>query len=87
MLCLVVAPVTTWAQGQDYGKPPSTIENLIWSILPIIVIAIFIWLFFIRNIKKMQHGYREEQRQHNRAVLELLERIAKALEKRGGGDA
>ena len=27
--------------------------SVIWSILPIIIIAILIWFFFIRQIKKM----------------------------------
>jgi hypothetical protein len=71
-----------WAQTEE---PPRTsmIQNVFLSILPIVLIATFIWVFFIRTLRKLQTSQVEEQRQHRETIEKLLERIAKALEEKG----
>ncbi len=61
------------------------LESLVWSILPFVVIAGFIWFFFVRAFRGMQNRAVEMQKQHHDAVERLLERIAKALEKKDSG--
>ncbi len=34
-------------------QPNTALLNLVWSVLPIVVIAILIWFFFIRQIRKI----------------------------------
>ena len=36
----------------EIREPNTKLLNVIWSLLPILVIALFIWFFFIRQIKK-----------------------------------
>ena len=68
--------VTAFAQSDPAIKPPSLLENLIWSIVPILIIALFVWVFFLRAMKKIQARGLE----HSHRVEQLLERIAKAVE-------
>jgi hypothetical protein len=77
-------PAVALAQSAEMPKPSSAWENLFWTLLPIILIGVFLWLFFIRGIRKMQSGQIQEYRQHREKVEALLERIAKAVEKRNG---
>src|SRR5664280_3665491 len=37
-------------------EPNQILLNVVWSVLPIIVIAAFIWFFFIRQIKMAGKG-------------------------------
>jgi hypothetical protein len=85
LLAFVMIVALQWAalaQSPDGPRGPSFIESLIWSVLPIVLIAAFIWLIFMRSVRKMQLGYREEMRKHQKTLESLLERIAKALEDR-----
>jgi large-conductance mechanosensitive channel len=54
-------------------------------VLPFVVIAAFIWFVFIKGIRRIQDKQLEAQRQHNETMEKLLERIAKALEKKDTG--
>jgi ATP-dependent Zn protease len=56
----------------DVHQPNTMFMSVVWSILPIIVIAAFIWFFFIRQIKLAARGA------GGRASLE--ERINKEVE-------
>src|SRR6266496_4104765 len=76
---------SAWAQSQEPPRSGSMIESLIWSLLPFIAIAAFIWFFFVKAFRKMQDKAVDAQRQHNANMENLLERIAKALEKKDGG--
>ncbi len=40
----------------EFREPPTMMLNLVWSVLPIVVIAAFIWFFFIRQIKMAGKG-------------------------------
>jgi cell division protease FtsH len=42
--------------GFEVHKPNQVLLSVIWSVLPIIVIAAFIWFFFIRQIKMAGKG-------------------------------
>jgi ATP-dependent Zn protease len=81
---VLAMPAVALAQTADAPKPQSLLENLLFTLLPIIFIAVFIWLFFIRSIRKIQTRQIEDYRQHREKVEQLLERIAKAVEKRNG---
>ena len=77
-------PVLAYAQTEDATKGASLLENVIWTILPFILIAGFIWFFFVRVVRKNQKrsdDYMARQKQHNERVEQLLERIAKAVER------
>ena|SRR6267142_19134 len=70
----------TRLQGPE--TPPSPLESLFWSVLPILIIAAFIWFFFGRFIRKNQkrgEDYMAAVLQHNERVERLLDRIAAGL--------
>ena len=75
---------TCAAFGQT-EEPPHTsmIMNVVVSLLPIVLIAVFIWFFFVRSLRKLQTSAVDEQRQYRQNVEKLLERIATALEEKG----
>jgi len=76
----VSAAEETRLQGPE--TPPSPLENLFWSVLPILIIAGFIWFFFSRVLRKSQkrsEDYMGAVLQHNERVERLLERIAAGL--------
>jgi large-conductance mechanosensitive channel len=77
---------TGFAQSETAQQPPppSLLENIFFTLLPIILIGAFIWFFFIKNIRKIQNTSVEVAQQHHEKVEKLLERIARALEKRNG---
>ena len=67
---------TALVQSDPAAKPPSLLENLFWSVLPILFIVVVVWWVFIRAIKRVQaRGLEHQQR-----VIQLLERIASAVE-------
>jgi large-conductance mechanosensitive channel len=82
---VLVYTLSAWAQPQEPAKSPSYTEGLIWSVLPFVAIAAFIWFFFVKGFRKIQDKYMQSQKQHNETMEKLLERIAKALEKKDGG--
>jgi large-conductance mechanosensitive channel len=82
-------PFSGFAQSEraQQPPPPSLLETLFFTLLPIFLIGIFIWFFFIRGIRRVQNTNKEHieaQKRHNETVEKLLERIAKAVEKRNG---
>lgn len=79
---VLVSPAIALAQTENTPPPPSTWENLFWTLLPIVLIGVFLWLFFIRGIRRIQKTQIQEYRQHREKVEQLLERIAKAVEER-----
>jgi prolipoprotein diacylglyceryltransferase len=86
LILAFILSIPCWAsaQTQQAPPPPSLIENLFFTLLPILLIGAFIWFFFIRQMRKMPYRFEEAQR-HNLAVEKLLERIAIALEKNKDG--
>ncbi len=81
---VLAMPAIALAQTENAPPSPSTWENLIWSVIPILVIGVFIWFVFIRSVRKLQRTQIQEYRQHRDKVEQLLERIAKAVEDRNG---
>ena len=80
------------AVAQDSNQPPNnhTVENLIWGIVPVLIILSFLWLLIRWVIKQnqssplalRQRAYLDRHEQHMQRVEQLLERIAVALEQR-----
>jgi hypothetical protein len=87
LLFVLLSPSFALAQSQDSGNPHQFGESLVLTVLPIVLIAVVIWLIFVRGIRKVQNSYREDLRQHQQVVEKLLERIAKALERKNGDGA
>ena len=76
-------PFLASAEPQELPPAPSLIANLLYTLLPIVFIAVFIWFFFVRSIRKVQErglSAQSEQREHQERLEKLLERIARALE-------
>jgi len=61
---VLAMPAVAWAQTEEVPKPPSMWENLFWTLLPILLIGVFIWIFFIRGIRRIQKTQIQEYRQH-----------------------
>lgn len=77
---IVVLPFLASAEPQPVVlNPPSLAENLVATLLPILILGVFIWFFFMRYVRQL----RERSIQHNQKVVQLLERIAKAVEDKG----
>jgi len=56
----------------EVREPNTMLFSVFWSILPIVVIAAFIWFFFIRQIKRISRG--------TKGVPSLEERTTKEVE-------
>jgi hypothetical protein len=88
---LLFTPVAAFAQTNEDGSGGHKMADLLWGILPFIVLGILFWFFFIRTIRKQQSSpavkrhqeYMARHEQHMERMEQLHERIAKALEKRG----
>ncbi len=59
----------------EVREPNTMLLSLVWSLLPILVIAVFIWFFFIRQIKKAMKTSPSPE-----------ERLAKEVEQQGRFD-
>jgi len=82
---ILVLPTAALAQSADAATQASSFwMSLFMTLLPIFFIGVFIWLFFIRGIRRLQNTQVQEYRQHREKVEQLLERIAKAVEERNG---
>lgn len=81
---LVSFPFWASAQTQPPPPPPSFMENLFATLFPIVLIGAFIWVFFVRHLRRMQNRI-EAGRRHEEVMEKLLERIAMALEKKDKG--
>jgi len=78
-------PLFAHAATEETGNGPSALVGLFWIILPIILVGIVFWWFFGRFMRKQQMrsaNYMSDQKQHNERVEQLLERIAKAVERK-----
>ena len=84
MTAILAIPAVALAQSETAPPPPSIWENLLWTLLPILLMGVFIWIFFIRGIRRIQRTQIQESREHREKVEQLLERIAKAVEERNG---
>jgi hypothetical protein len=84
MAAVLAMPAVALAQPENAAPPQSIWGNLFWTVLPVLFIGVFIWIFFIRGIRKIQRTQIQEYRQHREKVEQLLERIAKAVEERNG---
>ena len=75
------------AQQDETSPSPSTLESLLFSVVPILLIGGLVWWFFgraVRTSQKRTDDYVARQEQHNQRVEQLLERIAKAVERKDG---
>src|SRR5207247_1260616 len=61
-------------------QPNTMVMSIIWSLLPIVVIAVLIWFFFIRQIKRIARNSPSAPDLQARAS-EQLERFEKILDK------
>jgi len=61
-------------------QPNTVVMSIIWSVLPIIVIAVLIWFFFIRQIKRIARNSPSTPDLQARAG-EQLNRFEKILDK------
>ncbi len=61
-------------------QPNTMVMSVIWSVLPIVVIALLIWFFFIRQIKRIAKNSPSTPDLHARAG-EQLNRFEKILDK------
>jgi ATP-dependent Zn protease len=94
LIALVASLLLPLAASARVDEPaansPSALANALWGILPIVLIAVFIWFFFGRVLRKTQKrgdDYMATQKLHNDRVEQLLERIAKAVENKGPNGA
>lgn len=70
------------AQSGNSDSQPSKLENLLWSVVPIVVIGLLVfWL--MRAVTRGQQKHVDRYQQHMERVEHSLERIAQALEGRG----
>jgi ATP-dependent Zn protease len=89
MVGAIFAPLFAYAQSAESSPQSSALASFCWSVLPIIVVAMFVWWFFIRAVRKGQgktNDYIAKQTQHMQRVEQLLERIAVAVEKKHNQD-
>jgi hypothetical protein len=80
-----VLPLLAHAQVEETGKTASPLVAVFWSVLPIILVAVVVWWFFSRLVRKNQKrsdDYIADQKRHNERVEQLLDRIANAIEKK-----
>ena len=64
----------------EVREPNTALLGILWSVLPIIVVAILIWFFFIRQISKTARSLRTPTELHARSV-EQQARFEKLLDK------
>jgi len=81
VISVTVAPLVAHAAQEEQPEQTSLLWGLFWSLVPILFIALIIWFFFVRGIRNYQRPMIERDRQHKERVEQLLERIARALEK------
>jgi flagellar biosynthesis/type III secretory pathway M-ring protein FliF/YscJ len=81
VIAVAVAPFVALAASEEQPEQTSLLWSLFWSLVPILFIALLIWFFFVRGIRNYQRPIIERDRQHKERVEQLLERIARALEK------
>jgi ribosomal protein S27AE len=91
IVCWLMIQFAAEAQNRSRGNEgESSLMNIVWSVVPIVIIAIFIWFFFVRGARKNQdktEEYIKAQRQHEARMEHFLERIALALEGKSGSKA
>jgi hypothetical protein len=82
--CLLAA-AEAGGEGAD-----SSLKGLVFTLLPIVIIGLLIWFFFVRGVKGTQEKYAQyvqRHQQHMERVEQTLERIASVLEKNGPSDS
>jgi TRAP-type C4-dicarboxylate transport system permease small subunit len=81
-------PVVAYAQVEDViiSRSGSPLVAVLWTVLPILVVAAAVWWIFIRrlvrNNQKRTDDYIADQKRHNERVEHLLERVANDIEKK-----
>jgi hypothetical protein len=81
-LLTVALSATAETRLQGPEMPVSPLESLLWSVLPILIVAGVVWFFFVRFVRKNQkrsEDYMAAMLQHNDRVERLLEQIAAGL--------
>jgi ATP-dependent Zn protease len=64
----------------DVRQPNTMLMSVLWSVLPIVVIAAFIWFFFVRQIKLYNKGGPSLEERINKEV-EQQQRFDKILDR------
>ena len=85
LIAISMFPVYAYAETEQTGNGQSPLIGIFWTIVPIILAGIVVWWFFGRFVRKQQtrsENYLADQKQHNERVEQLLERIAKAVERK-----
>ena len=86
LLTAVLIPTLALAQSQPNVDTQTRISALFWSTLPILIIALAIFLIirFAASGKRVKtyDDYRERHMQHMQRVEQTLEQIRQTLEKR-----
>jgi hypothetical protein len=89
---LLFTPVAAFAQTNEDASGGHKLADLLWGIVPFLILGVLFWFFFIRTIRKQQTSspvvkrhqeYMARHEQHMERMEQLHERIAKALEKDG----
>ena len=80
---VLILPLLASAQPEQQSTGnSSSAANIFFTLLPIVLIAAFIWFFYGRAVRTnvQQASYFAELKRHNDKMEQSLERIAKALE-------
>src|SRR2546423_1371795 len=84
-LLVSMFPLLAHAAEEEHGGGQSVLVGLFWTVLPILFVGVLVWWFLRGPVRKQQRrseNYIADQKQHNERVEQLLERIAKAAERK-----
>jgi len=85
----LLTPLLAFAQDAAGGMGGHKLEDLIFGLLPFLILGVLFWFFFLRQIRnqknsplvKRNHNYLDRHEQHMQRMEQLVDRIAVALEK------
>lgn len=83
-LTLLLHSTAAYAQSSQRRQDPATLESIVVTVLPILVVAAIVYFLFIRGYRKNVDTNKEYIRRHEQHMDRLeqsLDRIASALEK------
>jgi hypothetical protein len=85
LLTLSIFPLLASAATEEAHTTPSVLVGLFWTIVPIVLAGVLVWWFLTRVVRKQAtraDNYIADQKQHHERVEQLLERIARAVERK-----
>lgn len=83
VVALQLFPLGAHAQAAESGKDGSTLAALIYTFLPIVILAAVVFWY----LRRVQWPKEKRTEQHMERVEQSLERIAKAVERKDKDDA